>query len=74
MNQNRFHGICKQFSGKIKESWGRLINDPLLTAVGSFDQRAGRIEEQCSILARDSERQLKDFMIRNRNWQDLSKH
>ena len=71
MNRNRFKGRWKQFGGKVKEQWGRLTNDPQREFAGRRDQLAGRIQEQHGIAKEESERQLTDFLDRNRNW-DLS--
>ncbi len=72
MNQNRFHGICMQFSGTLKEQWGRLAGDARAVATGKNDRYTGRILEQRGISAQEAERQLEEFMRRNRNWWDLS--
>jgi uncharacterized protein YjbJ (UPF0337 family) len=71
MNQDRFAGICKQFSGTVKEGWGRLANKPLIVTAGTRDQLAGRIQERYGVSKEAAARQLKDFFNRNRNW-DLS--
>ena len=72
MNQDRIHGICMQFGGNLKEQWGRLARDPRAVAAGKSDRFAGRILEQRGISAQEADRQLADFMRRNRNWWDLS--
>ena len=73
MNRDRFHGICMQFSGKVQEHWGMLTGDPLAMAAGARDQHFGRIQEQRGISKQEADRQLVEFMSRNRNWQDLSR-
>lgn len=73
MDRDRFHGIWKQFSGKAKEQWGALIDDPLAVAAGTRDRLAGRIQEQRGISKQKADRQFEDFMSRNRNWWDLSR-
>ena len=73
MNRDRIHGIWRQFSGKVKEHWGTLTDDPLAVAAGTRDRFAGRIEEQTGILKQEADRQLEDFMRRNRRWWDLSR-
>lgn len=71
MNQDRFDGLRLRLGGTLKEQWGRLTGDPRAVASGRSDHFAGRILEQRAIAARESARQLQDFMRRNRNW-DLS--
>ena len=72
MNRDRFHGICLQFSGDLKEKWGRLAGNPRAVASGKNDRFTGRILEQRGNAAQEADRQLADFMRRNRNWWDLS--
>ena len=72
MNQDRVHGLCMQLSGNLKEQWGRLARNPRAVAAGKSDRFAGRILEQRGISAQDADRQLAEFMRRNRNWWDLS--
>jgi uncharacterized protein YjbJ (UPF0337 family) len=68
MNQDRFAGICKQFSGTVKESWGRLTGNPLLEIAGTRARRDGRIQERYGVSKEQAARQLKDFFASNRNW------
>jgi uncharacterized protein YjbJ (UPF0337 family) len=68
MNRDRIGGIWMQFSGKAKERWGTLTADPLAVADGIRDQAIGRIQEQCALTKQESDRQLEDFLKRNRNW------
>ena len=68
MNPDRFEGNWKQFRGKVKEQWGRFINDPRREVAGRRDQLAGRIQVRRGISKEEAERQLKDFLNRNRNW------
>lgn len=71
MNQDRLHGIWKQFSGKAKEQWGKLMDDPLVTAAGTRDRLNGRIQERRGISQQNADQQLEDFMSRHRNWRNL---
>ena len=72
MNQDRLHGLWKQFGGKMKEHWGMITNDSLTTAAGTRSRLAGGLQEQRGILKQEADRQLEEFMSRHRNWQDLS--
>jgi uncharacterized protein YjbJ (UPF0337 family) len=73
MNRDRLAGICTQFKGRLQEHWGRLSVDPLTATAGTRDRLAGRIREQRGIAKEETERELKDFLARNRNWSDLSR-
>ena len=72
MNRDRLAGICLQFKGQIRENWGRLRVDPLSAAAGTRDRLAGQTREQRGIVKDATERELRDFLARNRNWQNLS--
>lgn len=72
MGRDRMAGVCVQFKGRLKEYWGILSADPMLAAAGRRDRIAGRIREQRGVAQERTERALKDFHTRNRNWQDLS--
>lgn len=73
MNQNRVAGIWKQLRGRVKETWGKLTNDPLAITAGTRDRLAGRIQEQHGRSQETSTQQLREFFHRNRHW-DLSNH
>jgi uncharacterized protein YjbJ (UPF0337 family) len=71
MNRDRFEGVWKQFSGEVREQWGTLADNPFAVAAGTRDRLAGRIQEQRGIAKQEADRQLEDFMSRNRKWWDL---
>ena len=73
MNRDRLAGICLQFKGRVREHWGRFSADPLTAAAGTRERRAGRIREKRGIAKEETERELKDFLARNRDWSDLSR-
>jgi uncharacterized protein YjbJ (UPF0337 family) len=58
----------------MKEVWGALSGDPYASAAGRRDRLAGKIQEQRGLSRQKADRQLEDFMTRNRNWWDLSGH
>ncbi len=68
MNRDRLEGKWKQLSGRWRERWGRLIQDRLSTVAGKHNQGAGRYQEQYGIALEEGERQLRDFLRRNRDW------
>ena len=43
MNWDRVEGNWKQFSGKVKEKWGKLTDDDLTVIGGKQDQLVGRL-------------------------------
>lgn len=61
MNWDTVEGNWKQFSGKVKEKWGKLTDDDLTIIKGKRDQLAGKIQECYGISKDEAEEQLKDF-------------
>lgn len=72
MNLDRFLGVCRQYRGRMKQTWGVLIEDANLVDHGARDRLAGRIQEQRGLSKEHSERQLREFMSRHRRWWDPS--
>ena len=68
MNRHRVEGNWKQFSGQLKEQWGRLTRDPERELAGRRDQIAGRALERYGISKERAARQLKAFQDRHRDW------
>ena len=68
MNRDRFEGVWKQFSGKVREEWCWLTDDVPGAVAAKRDQRAGRMQERRGISKEAVEQQLKEFQVRNRNW------
>lgn len=67
MNRDRWQGKWKQISGSVRERWGRLTDDRLSVIAGRHNQVAGRIQERCGIYKEQGERELRDFLHRNRD-------
>lgn len=61
MNWDRIEGGWKQFSGKVKEQWGKLTDNDLTEIDGKRDQLAGKIQARYGIAKEEAERQLNDF-------------
>jgi len=72
MNRDRVEGNWKQLRGNLREQWGRLLGNESGVDAGRRDQLAGSIQVRQGISKEEIERQLSDFLDRNRNW-DLSK-
>ena len=62
MNWDQVEGKWKQFSGSIKERWGKLTDDDLTTIGGKKDQLVGRIQERYGISREEAHRQLDDYL------------
>jgi uncharacterized protein YjbJ (UPF0337 family) len=72
MNRDRVEGNWKQFSGKLREQWGKLTRDDSGVDAGRRDQLAGSTQVRHAISKDETERQVRDFLYRNRDW-DLSR-
>lgn len=68
MNRDRVEGSWKQFSGKLREQWGKLTRDDLGMDAGRRDQLAGSIQVRHGDSKEEAERQATDFLDRNRDW------
>jgi uncharacterized protein YjbJ (UPF0337 family) len=68
MNRDRVEGNLKQFSGKLKEQWGKLTRDQSGVDAGRRDQLAGSIQVRHANSKEETERQVRDFLDRNRDW------
>jgi uncharacterized protein YjbJ (UPF0337 family) len=73
VNRDRLEGKWKQFSGSVREQWGRLTDDRLSVVAGKYDQAAGKIQERYGIYKEEGKLQLKEFLNRNREWDSSSR-
>jgi uncharacterized protein YjbJ (UPF0337 family) len=52
----------------LRQRWG-VLTSSRLSAIGGAQRRlAGRIQERCGIAKEESQRELRSFLHRNRNW------
>ena len=65
MNEDRIKGNWKQFTGKVKEQWGKLTNDDLDVIDGKREQFIGKLQEREGVVREVAEQQLKDWRTRN---------
>ena len=68
MNRDRIAGNLKQLGGRLREQWGRLTHDETGVNAGRRDQLAGSIQARHGMSKEEAERQLRDFLDRNRDW------
>jgi len=61
MNSDQMEGKWKQYSGKIKEKWGKLTDDDLTVIHGKRDQLAGKIQERYGIAKEEAQKQVDEF-------------
>ena len=68
MNGEQLVGVCREFAGRMNETWGDLTGDPLRTAAGRRAQIFGKAQQRNGMAKEESARQLRDFLTRNRDW------
>jgi len=61
MNWDQIEGNWKQFTGKVKEKWGKLTDDELTTVAGKRDQLSGILQKRYGYAKEEAERQLDSF-------------
>ncbi len=59
MNTDTIAGTWKQFTGQIKEQWGKLTDDDLDQIAGRRDQLLGKIQERYGVAREKAEEQLR---------------
>lgn len=65
MNWDQVSGNWTQFTGKVKEQWGKLTDDDLTEIAGKRDIMVGKIQERYGIAKEEAELQLEDFSRRH---------
>jgi uncharacterized protein YjbJ (UPF0337 family) len=61
MNWDEIAGNWKQFTGKVKEKWGKLTDDDLTTSAGKRDQLAGILQQRYGYAKDQAEKELDEF-------------
>jgi len=62
MDWDRVEGSWKQFTGKVKEKWGKLTDDDLTTINGRRDQLEGKIQERYGYAKDQVRREVDDWL------------
>jgi len=58
---NAFSGKLKQFRGEIKRQWGKLTDDDLTAAEGSWEKFVGRLQERYGKSREDTDSEARKF-------------
>lgn len=64
MNWDRIEGNWTQFTGRVKEQWGKLTDDDLAEISGKRDIMIGKVQERYGLAKDEAERELDDFTAR----------
>ena len=62
MDWDRVEGGWKQFTGKVKEKWGKLTDDDLTAINGRRDQLQGKIQERYGYAKDQVRREVDDWL------------
>lgn len=69
MNWDIVKGNWKQFKGNVQAQWGRLTDDQLDVIQGNREQLAGKIQEQYGLSKEETEKQLRSFEEKYREYE-----
>lgn len=61
MNWDLVKGNWKQFSGKVKQKWGKLTDDDLTVIGGKRDELLGKLQERYGLAKDRAEKELDEF-------------
>ena len=61
MNWDQVKGNWKQFTGKVKEKWGKLTDDDLTVIAGKRDQLVGLLQQRYGYEKGQAEKELDEF-------------
>ena len=61
MNWDQIKGDWKQFTGKVKEKWGKFTDDDLTMIDGHREQMVGILQERYGYAKERAESELKNF-------------
>ena len=62
MNWDKIAGNWKQFTGKVKEKWGKLTDDDLHVIAGKREQLIGRLQERYGLAKEVAAKQADEFV------------
>ena len=65
MNEDRIKGNWKQFTGQMKEQWGKLTDDDFDVIAGKRDQFLGKLQERQGLAVEAAEEQLSAWQKRH---------
>ncbi|MFY9626725.1 MAG: CsbD family protein [Methylocystis sp.] len=65
MNWERVEGNWKQFTGKVKEQWGKLTDDDLTKVAGKREQLEGMIQERYGLGKDQVKKEVDEFLTRH---------
>ena len=73
MNRDLIEGLLKRVSGTLRERWGLLTSDRLSIVAGRCEQLVGLAQARRGSERQRADRELGEFMRRNREWNTSSR-
>lgn len=67
MNNNIITGKWEEIKGKIKQQWGKVTDDDLMQAKGSYQEILGILQKRYGERKEQMEEELRKFFEKN-NW------
>jgi uncharacterized protein YjbJ (UPF0337 family) len=64
MNWDRVEGNWKQFTGRVKEKWGKLTDDEIAQIAGSREQLEGKIQARYGYQKDQVKKEVDDWLSR----------
>jgi uncharacterized protein YjbJ (UPF0337 family) len=61
MNWDQIEGNWKQYTGAVKEKWGKLTDDDLTVIAGKRMQLAGKLQERYGYAKEQAHKELDAF-------------
>ena len=61
MNWDQIKGDWKQFTGKVKQKWGKFTDSELTVIAGQREQMLGVLQEKYGYAREKAEKELSDF-------------
>ncbi len=65
MNWDRVQGNWKQFTGQVKEQWGKLTDDDLTQINGNREQLEGKLQAHYGYAKDQVKQDVDDWLKRN---------
>ncbi|MGA9599871.1 MAG: CsbD family protein [Methylocystis sp.] len=65
LNWDSVEGNWKQFTGKVKEQWGKLTDDDLTKVAGKRDQLEGMLQERYGYGKEQAKKNVDEFLTRH---------
>lgn len=62
MNKDIFEGNWRQFSGQVKQTWGKLTDDDMKQIEGSQDKLIGKLQERYGWTREQATKEVNDRM------------